>query len=159
MADETPTTPTARKPAAPPKEGTVDPQAGQQATAQAVNPLPEGGDHDRVAMLSLRADGVPDQYAPEVIIDEDAAVRAAKVQFAEQAVSAADVALTGATSPSSRVTIIGKEGDEPDEVVPLTTDAAGEDPSIAEARKAHEAAQEAAQGAAEATIRALSKDR
>lgn len=48
------------------------------------------GDHDRVAMLSLKADGTPDQHNPEIIGDKEFAVEAAKRQFAEQAVSAAD---------------------------------------------------------------------
>ena len=54
------------------------------------NPLPEEGDHDRVVMLSLRVDGSPDQHNPEVIGDKDAAVAAAREQFAQQAVSAAE---------------------------------------------------------------------
>jgi hypothetical protein len=48
------------------------------------------GDHDRVVMLSLNADGTPDQHNPEIIGDKDAAIAAAKVQFAQQAVSAVD---------------------------------------------------------------------
>lgn len=46
--------------------------------------------HDRVVMLSLRADGTPDQLNPEIIGDKEFAEEAAKRQFAEQAVSAAD---------------------------------------------------------------------
>lgn len=56
-----------------------------------VNPLADGGDHDRVVMLSLKADGTPDQNNPEIIGDKDAALAAAKVQFAQQAVAAVDV--------------------------------------------------------------------
>jgi hypothetical protein len=48
------------------------------------------GDHDRVVMLSLRADGSPDQHNPEIIGDKEAAVEAAKTQFAQQAVSSVD---------------------------------------------------------------------
>ena len=55
-----------------------------------VNPVPNEGDHDRVAMLSLKADGTPDQHNPEIIGDKDAAIAATKVQFAQQAVSAVD---------------------------------------------------------------------
>jgi hypothetical protein len=55
-----------------------------------VNPLANEGDHDRVAMLSLRADGTPDQHNPEIIGDKATAIEAAKVQFAQQAVSAVD---------------------------------------------------------------------
>lgn len=47
-------------------------------------------DHDRVAMLSLKVDGTPDQTNPEIIGDKDAAVAATKEQFAQKAVSAAD---------------------------------------------------------------------
>lgn len=55
-----------------------------------VNPVAKEGDHDRVAMLSLNADGSPDQHNPEIIGDKDAAIAAAKVQFAQQAVAAVD---------------------------------------------------------------------
>jgi hypothetical protein len=55
-----------------------------------VNVLTNDGDHDRVTMLSLRADGTPDQHNPEIIGDKEAAIAAAKVQFAQQAVSAVD---------------------------------------------------------------------
>jgi hypothetical protein len=60
-------------------------------TAKTVNPVADGGDHDRVVMLSLKADGTPDQHNPEIIGDKDTAIEAAKVQFAQQAVSAVDV--------------------------------------------------------------------
>lgn len=46
--------------------------------------------HDRVVGLSLRSDGTPDQVNPEIIGDKEAAVEAAKKQFAEFAVSAVD---------------------------------------------------------------------
>lgn len=49
--------------------------------------------HDRVVMLSLKADGTPDQVNPEIIGDKEFAVEAAKVQFAQQAVSSVDQAL------------------------------------------------------------------
>jgi hypothetical protein len=45
---------------------------------------------DRVAMLSLSADGTPDQINPVVIGNKDAATDAAKRQFVEQALSDAD---------------------------------------------------------------------
>lgn len=61
------------------------------AESKAANPVPNGGDHDRVVMLSLKADGTPDQTPDvEIIGDKDRAVEAAKVQFAQQAVAAAD---------------------------------------------------------------------
>jgi hypothetical protein len=55
-----------------------------------VNPLANEGDHDRVGMLSLNADGSPNQHNPEIIGDKDAAVAATKEQFAQQAVAAVD---------------------------------------------------------------------
>lgn len=58
--------------------------------AEVANPVTDGGDHDRVVMLSLKADGSPDQTNPEIIGDKDAAVAAAKEQFAQQAVAAVD---------------------------------------------------------------------
>ena len=61
-------------------------------TEQKVNTAVKGsGDHDRVQMLSLRADGTPDQNNPEIIGDKDVALEATKEQFRQQAVSAADV--------------------------------------------------------------------
>lgn len=59
-------------------------------SATPVNPLVNEGDHDRVVMLSLNADGTPDQHNPEIIGDKEAAKEAAKVQFAQQAVAAVD---------------------------------------------------------------------
>lgn len=115
--------------------------------------VPHQGDHDRVAMLSLKADGTPDQHNPEIIGDPKAATEAAKVQFAEQAVSARDVELRGVTSGA--VTIIGKPDGQADEEVPATT---GEDPSIAKLTKAHEAAASAGEAAAEKAVKALSSD-
>ena len=54
------------------------------------NTVPNGGDHDRVVMLSLKADGTPDQHNPELIGDKDAALAATKEQFAQQAVAGVD---------------------------------------------------------------------
>jgi len=59
-------------------------------SATPVNPLVNDGDHDRVTMLSLNADGSPDQHNPEIIGDKDSAIAAAKEQFAQQAVAAVD---------------------------------------------------------------------
>jgi hypothetical protein len=56
------------------------------------NVVPNGGDHDRVQMLSLRADGTPDQTPDvELIGDPDATKSATREQFAQQAVAAVDV--------------------------------------------------------------------
>lgn len=114
--------------------------------------VPHQGDHDRVVMLSLKADGTPDQHNPEVIGDKGFATAAAKRQFAEQAVSAVDVEKRGATA--GPVTIVGKPGDTPDETVPLRTEM---DPSVAEVKKAHDAAAKAGEAAAEKTVSALHK--
>ena len=65
-----------------PKTSTI----GNEASVE----VGKDGAHDRVAMLSLKADGTPDQLAPEIIGDKDFALEAAKRQFAEQAVSAVD---------------------------------------------------------------------
>ncbi|MEI4273921.1 hypothetical protein TEK04_19545 [Klenkia sp. LSe6-5] len=94
-------------------------------TSELVNPLPEGGDHDRVAMLSVRADGTADQYDPEIVVDVAVARAATREQFTQQAVSAADVRLAeqAAVTAGPQVTIIGSPEGEPDRVVPLTTDA------------------------------------
>lgn len=132
-------------------------EASTPAPKAAANPVPHQGDHDRVAMLSVKADGTADQHNPEVILDAEAATEATRRQFVDQAVSAADVELA-ASRVSGPVTIIGKPGDEPDEIVPATADAVGEDPSIAEARKVTEAAAKAAGAAAERAVKALTKD-
>jgi hypothetical protein len=123
---------------------------------QGANKVPQHGDHDRVQMLSLHADGTPDQHNPEIIGDKDAALAAAKRQFAEQAVSAADVEARGVTS--GPVTIIGQPGDKPDKVVPATTDATGQDPTVKALTEVHEAAAKAAEAAAEKAVEALSRD-
>ena len=58
---------------------------------KAANTAVQGeGDHDRVVMLSLKADGTPDQHNPEIIGRKEFAVEAAKEQFAQQAVAAVD---------------------------------------------------------------------
>lgn len=44
--------------------------AAEDAPEAATAPTPEEHDHDRVALLSLRADGTPDQINPEVITDD-----------------------------------------------------------------------------------------
>lgn len=106
------------------------------ADTKPVNKVPDGGDHDRVAMLSLRADGTPDQTDPEIIGDKDTAIAAAKQQFATQAASAVDVA-----KAAERRT--AEEGE------------ATQDPSIEEVRKAQESAVKAAESAAESTVKKL----
>lgn len=92
--------------------------------------------HDRVVMLSLRADGTPDQINPEIIGDKALAVEAAKRQFAEQAVSAADDAKRAAEKAAETVK---------------------QDPTIEAAQKEHAKIEAAAEKSAEATINALTK--
>ena len=94
--------------------------------------------HDRVVMLSLRADGTPDQINPEIIGDKEVAKEAAKRQFAEQAVSSADDAKRKADAAS------GVEHVE-------------QDPTIAAAQAEHEKIAAAAEKAATATIDKLHK--
>ena len=91
------------------------------------------GAHDRVQMLSLKADGTPDQVNPEIIGDKETAIEAAKVQFAQQAVSAVDQKLRGVTADDD------SERDEE------------------KLAKAHEAAQKTAEAAAESAINGLHK--
>lgn len=101
--------------------------------------VPHEGDHDRVAMLSLHADGTPDQHNPEIVGDKDFALAATKRQYAEQAVSAVDVAERGATVDTGSETV-------------------SQDPSIEKLQKAHDSAHKSAESAAESTVNALLKD-
>lgn len=97
--------------------------------------VPHEGDHDRVQMLSLRADGTPDQHNPEIIGDKEAAVKAAQEQFKQQAVSAADVAS-------------GNAGGS-------TVEDAPQDPSIEAAKAEHDKVAAAAEKAAEKVVDSL----
>ena len=103
-----------------------------------VNPIVDGGDHDRVAMLSLKADGSPDQHNPEIVGDKDAAVEAAKRQFAEQAVAAVDAA--------KRDEILGTAA---------ATDGGTEDAAIDKLKAEHDKAAAAAEKRAESTVNSL----
>ena len=94
------------------------------------------GDHDRVQMLSLRADGTPDQHNPEIIGDPEVAKAAAREQFKQQAVSAVDVQQSAGGS---------------------TVEDAPQDPSIAEAQAEHDKVAKAAEKAADAAVDALNK--
>ena len=102
------------------------------------NKVDSNGAHDRVVMLSLAADGTPAQNKPEIIGDKDAALEAAKEQFRQQAVSAADIAVRGVTAG-------GVAG----------TPSTKEDPQVAELKKAHEAAEKAGESAAESVVKSL----
>ncbi|HEY1178603.1 MAG TPA: hypothetical protein VGF17_20810 [Phytomonospora sp.] len=104
-------------------------------TDKANTAVPNQGDHDRVQMLSLRADGTPDQHNPEIIGDKDAAVAAAQEQFKQQAVSAADVANAGSGG--------------------TTVEDAPQDPTIEAAAKEHEKVAAAAEKAAAKVVDSL----
>lgn len=111
-------------------------EANKSTTGTGNTAVPNQGDHDRIAMLSLKADGTPDQHNPEIIIDKDQAKAATVQQFTEQAVSAADVARTDARANT------GVEQLE-------------QDPSIAEVQREHEAVAQAAEKAADKAVEAL----
>lgn len=98
--------------------------------------VPHQGDHDRVEMLSLKADGTPDQHNPELIGDPEATLAATKEQFAQQSVSAADVAAN----------------------VDAEVDETPQDPNIAAAQAEHAELTEKAHAAAEAVVEGLSSD-
>lgn len=106
---------------------------------KAANVVPHEGDHDRVQMLSLRADGTPDQHNPEIIGDKEVAIRAAQGQFAQQAVSAADAA---ANEGASGGTVV---------------EDAPQDPEIEKRVKEHEKVADAAVKAAEQAVNSLHK--
>ncbi len=117
-----------------------------KAKPAGTNTAAKGGDHDRVAMLSLKADGTPDQLSPELIGPRDNAEAATVRQFREQAVSAADVEVRGVTSGT---------------VAPAGDDASGssttEDPTVEELHKAHEAAAKPAEANAAKVVGSLHK--
>ncbi|NUR28501.1 MAG: hypothetical protein HOV83_22125 [Catenulispora sp.] len=123
------------------------------AEAKGNTAVPHEGDHDRVVMLSLNADGSPAQHNPEIIGDKAFAEAAAKRQFAEQAVSARDVQLRGVSAGA--VTIVGTPEGQADKEVPATV---GEDPTVAKLAEAHESAQKAGEASAEKAVGALFKD-
>lgn len=110
--------------------------AEASTTPKQSNVVPDHGDHDRVQMLSLKADGTPDQHNPELIGDKDATLEATKEQFKQQAVSAADVKNAG----TSGATVV---------------EDAPQDPSIEAAQKEHEKAAAAAEKAAEKVVNSL----
>jgi hypothetical protein len=100
--------------------------------------VPEHGDRDRVAMLSLKADGTPDQHNPEIIGDKEFALEATREQFRQQAVSAVDQA-------ERKVASTGAEVLE-------------QDPQIAALQQAHQDAEARAETAADATVEALFRE-
>lgn len=96
----------------------------------------ETGDHDRVAMLSIAADGTPDQTNPEIIGDKDAALAATKEQFSQIAVARVDA-------------------DAREDVA--TSDEIPQDAGVADRQKKHEAAVKSAEKQAESVVNGLSK--
>lgn len=105
------------------------------AEEKAANTAVKQGDHDRVAMLSLKPDGSPDQHDPEIIGDREFAKAATRRQFAEQAVAAADAAAREASSSDAETV--------------------GQDPTIEAAQKEHEKVSAAAEKAADKVVDAL----
>lgn len=103
--------------------------------------VPQHGDRDRVAMLSLNADGTPNQHNPEIVGDKEFARDAAREQFRQQAVSAVDQA--------KRAELFGTGSD---------AETLSQDPKIEELQTAHQAAEKAADKAAESTVGALFSD-
>lgn len=103
--------------------------------------VPKHGDRDRVAMLSLQADGTPDQHNPEIIGEKEFARDATREQFRQQAVSAVDQA--------KRAELFGT-GSSAEELT--------QDPKIAELQEAHDAAAKDAEKAADATVDGLFVD-
>jgi hypothetical protein len=103
--------------------------------------VPAHGDRDRVAMLSLKADGTPDQHNPEIVGKKEFAEDATREQFRQQAVSAVDQA--------KRPELFGT-GSAAEEL--------SQDPKIEELQDAHKAAEKAAEKAADSTVKALFVD-
>jgi hypothetical protein len=100
--------------------------------------VPQHGDRDRVAMLSLKADGTPDQHNPEIVGEREFALAATKEQFKQQAVSAVD--------QEKRAELFGTGAG---------VEQLEQDPKIAELQSAHADAEKAAESAAESTVGAL----
>jgi len=111
--------------------------AEASSTPKQSNAVPHQGDHDRIQMPSVKADGTLDQHNPELIGDKDTTLAAVKEQFKQQAVSAADVqnTSTGGT----------------------TVEDAPQDPAIDAAAKEHEKVAKAAEKAAEKLVNDLHK--
>jgi hypothetical protein len=96
------------------------------------------GDHDRVQMLSLNADGTPDQTEHvEMIGDPDASKEATREQFRQQAVASVDVV---------KRRELGLAGT--DDVVP----GGSPDKAIDALRKEHEKAEKAAEKVADKVV-------
>jgi hypothetical protein len=119
----------------------IKPTKATAAAAQGNTAVPAHGDKDRVAMLSLRADGIPDQHNPEIVGDKEFALEATREQFRQQAVSAVD--------QEKRAELFGT-GNSAEQLE--------QDPKIVELKSAHDAAAKAAESAADSTVGALFTD-
>lgn len=115
--------------------------ADQTSGANAPVAKKGGNDHDRVAMLSVRKDGTPDQVDPEFIGDEEASKEATREQFRQQAVSARDVEL--------RQDLVTGGG--------TSVDDAPQDPTVEKLEKEHEKVAKQAESAADSAVKALTK--
>lgn len=137
----------------PPAEGSkpADRPTDKTTDAPGNTAIPEMP-HDRVQMLSLNADGTPNQTpGVELIGDPEFAKAAAREQFAQQAVSAADFQRNQSVP---MMVVGGKDGET--ELRPASE--APQDPSIKEAQDEHERVAEAARKAADASVDALHPD-
>lgn len=124
-------------------------QPSTGGTTKGNTAVPAKGPHDRVQMLSLRADGTPDQTpGVELIGDPAFAKAAAREQFAQQAVSAADQL----NAPTGDTMVVGNDG----ETAPAAD--APQDPSIQERKDEHDKLQEEAHKAADKMVDALSPE-
>jgi hypothetical protein len=111
------------------------------AEAKGNTAVPQNADVDRVQMLSLNADGTPNQTpGVELIGNREFAEAATKEQFKQQAVSAVDQRERG---------VAGDGG---------TVEDAPQDPTIAALQEKHEAAADAAVKAADKTVDDLFTD-
>jgi hypothetical protein len=119
----------------------IKPAKAAAAAVQGNTAVPAHGDRDRVAMLSLRADGTPDQHNPEIVGDKEFALEATREQFRQQAVSAVD--------QEKRAELFGT-GNSAEQLE--------QDPKIVELKSAHDAAAKAAESAADSTVGALFTD-
>jgi hypothetical protein len=129
---------------------TTDRQDSKTTGAKGNTAVPEVP-HDRVQMLSLNADGTPNQTpGVEIIGDPEFAKAAAREQFKQQAVSAAD--FRGHSEPM--MTVAGKDGET--ELVPASE--APQDPSIKAEQDKHESLAKDAEKAADAMVDTLHKD-
>lgn len=113
--------------------GTGDTGTGNTAAAQVAGP------RDEVQMLSLKADGTPDQYAPKLIGDPEQTRAATTEQFQQQAVSAVDQAERSAATAGTVV------------------EDAPQDPTIADLAEKHDSAAQAAAASADTAVSATAK--